>query len=126
VSAWITGFTTTSTETVSGNTQRELYCAYAGISVSNLKYCNNHFAGTVDNTNLKDVGNVTLQIIYDNSTSEKFYLNRSSGSGFMSLTPRERDAFNVTIGGINYDLIHVYTNCSNAYDDATRSDVTAC
>ena len=126
VSVWITGFTTTSTEQVSEQSAKELYCVYAGISVSSLRYCGGYFSGIVTNTNLKDIGNITFQIIFDNYTSQTIKLNKSSGGVFMSLTPRELDSFNVSIGGSNYDKLHFYTNCSNVYDDATPADVTTC
>ena len=126
VSVWITGFTSTSTQQVTEQSNKELYCAYGGISVSNLAYCGGYFSGVVTNTNLVDLGNITLQVLFDNSTNQNIKLNRSSGSVFMSLTPRELDSFNVSIGGSNYDRLHFYTNCSNVYDDAVRADVTTC
>jgi len=126
VSVWITGFTSTTTEQVSEQSAKELYCAYGGISVSSLVYCGGYFSGVVTNTNLVDLGNITLQVLFDNSTNQNIKLNRSSGGVFMSLTPRELDSFNVSIGGNNYDRLHFYTNCSNVYDDAVRADVTTC
>jgi len=126
VSVWITNFASTSTEQVKQQSDRELYCAYGGVSVSSLRYCGGYFSGVVENTNLVDIGNITVQIIFDNSTSQKVPLNRSGATTFMSLTPREIDSFNISIGGGNYNIIHVYTNCSNVYDDAGRSDVTTC
>lgn len=126
VSVWIIGFTSQSTESVTEQSETELYCAYGGVSVSSLGYCGGYFSGVVTNTNMKDIGNITLQIIFDNSSSQTVKLNASSGDVFMSLTPRALDSFNVSIGGSNYNKIHFYTNCSNVYDDAGRSDVTAC
>jgi flagellin-like protein len=126
VSVWITGFTSDSTGQVSDETTRQLYCAYAGVSVSSLSYCGGYFSGVVTNTNMKDIGNITLQIIFDNSSSQTIKLNASTSAVFMSLTPRAIDSFNVSIGGSNYNVLHFYTNCTNVYDDAGRSDVTAC
>ena len=133
VSIWITGFTTTSTESVSEQSETELYCAYGGISVSSLNYCssNSYLSGVIENTNLVDIGNITLQIVFSNATqTQKIYLCQNGSScasingSTMALTPRELASFNVTIGGSNYNKIHVYTNCSNVYDDATSSAVT--
>ena len=126
ISIWITGFTTQSTETVTSQSNNALYCAYAGMSVSSLNYCGGYFSGIVTNTNLKDIGNITLQIIYGNSSSQMFKLNTSAGGAAMALTPRQLDSFNISIGGSNYNKIHFYSNCSNVYDDATSADVTAC
>jgi len=134
VSIWITGFTTTSTEGVGEHSEIELYCAYGGISVSSLSYCNSnsYLSGIVENTNLVDIGNITIQITFQNATqTQKIYLCKNGsacmglGASNMSLTPRELATFNVTIDGSNYDKIHVYTNCSNVYDDALSSDVTS-
>ena len=128
VSVWIRDFTSTTTEQVSEQSAKELYCAYGGISVSSLRYCSGSgsLSGIVTNTNLVDLGNITLQVLFDNSTNQNIKLNRSSSGVFMSLTPRELDSFNVSIGGDNYDMLHFYTNCSNVYDDAVRADVTTC
>mgnify|MGYP000218039353 CR=1 FL=1 len=129
ISLWLTGFASTSSETVSQHAETELYCAYGGISISNLKYCSStgRLAGIIENTRLVDIGNVTLQIIYANATNEKIYLaedgSARSGGSTLSLTPREQVSFNVTIGGSNYDRIHVYTNCTNVYADARSNDV---
>jgi len=133
VSVWITSFTATSTQTVSSHSETELICAYAGVKMSDLEYCsaNGRMSGIVENTNLVDIGNITLQIIYQNATSEKIYLclNGSScaasGASTMALAPRERQSFNVSIGGSNYNKIHLYTNCTSAYYDLTSSDVSS-
>jgi len=126
VSVWITNFASTSTKHVTQQSDIELTCSYGAVAVSNLKYCNSYLSGIVDNTGNIDIGNVTLQIIFDNSTSQRFFLNKSSDSTkYMSLKPREIDSFNFTIGGSNYNLLHFYTNCSNVYDQANKGDVTA-
>jgi flagellin-like protein len=133
VSVWITTFTTTSTQSVSGHSETELVCVYAGVKLSDLKYCssNGRMSGIVENTNLIDLGNITLQVIYQNASSQKIYLclNGSScnalGASTMALTPREKQSFNVSIGGSNYDKIHLYTNCTNAYYDLTSGDVSS-
>jgi len=125
VSTWLTTFTITSSESVTEKSEYELYCTYGGISVSDLKYCSGYLSGIVENTRLVDLGNVTLQIFYTNSSSKTIKLNKSSG-GLMSLQPREKDAFNVSGVDSNYDKLHLYTNCSSVYDDATSGDVTTC
>jgi len=129
VVVWLTTFATTSTEDVGEKTETELYCAYGGIRISDLQFCNNYLSGILHNTNLIDIGNITIQITYLNATPAKtIYLaqNGTSISGYseMGLKPRELATFNVSIGGSNYNKVHVYTNCSNVYDDAGRADVT--
>ena len=126
---WIRSFVMSTTGDVSDYTETEIYCTYGGISVSNLQYCNDYLSGRIKNTNLVDLGNITIQIIFSNATSQQRYLCQNGSicpTRVMALTPGELASFNVSIGGSNYDTIHVYTNCSNVYDDATSGDVTAC
>ncbi len=129
ISMWLTTFTSTSVEDVGERSSTELYCTYGGISVSDLRFCNSRLSGIIRNTGQVDVGNITLQIIFQNATpAQKIYLTQTGAAGSthsnMSLEPREIASFNVSIGGSNFDKIHVYSNCSNVYDDAERSDVT--
>jgi flagellin-like protein len=130
VSIWITGFTSTTTEEVSKQSDVEVTCSYGGISVYSLSYCSNYLSGIVKNTNMIDIGNITVQVIFDNASTKKVYLCQNGSacvvSSTMSLPPGELSSFNVSIGGSNYDKIHVYTNCSNVYDDTTSAYVTAC
>jgi flagellin-like protein len=120
ISVWVTTFTSSTTSTVSEKAEGELYCVYGGISVSSMKYCNNYFSGIVENTRFVDIGNVTLQVFYNNMSSKTVKLN-------ISLQPRESAAFNLSGIDSNYDKIHMYTNCSNVYTDATKSDIsTSC
>ena len=126
IQLWGISFISTQTEQVSGQTETELTCIYGGISVSTLRYCNSYLGGIVENTNMIDLGNVTLQIVYQNSTMSSHPLNNSGTEIYMTLEPGEWESFNVTISGSNYNKIHLYTNCSDVYDDATTADVTAC
>jgi flagellin-like protein len=126
---WIPSFTREHTEGVSEHASREIYCAYGGIGVSNMQYCNGRLSGTIRNTNLVDIGNITVQVTFKNATAtQTIYLTQNGVAGThsnMSLRPNEIASFNVTIGGSNYNSIHVFTNCSNVYDDSTPGDVTA-
>ncbi len=126
VSLWITNFASTSTDTVSEKTDTELYCIYGGVSLTSLRYysTDGYLSGIVENTRLVDIGNITLQVFYGNASSKTVKLNDSGTTGFMSLEPREQGIFNISNIGSNYDTFHLYTNCSNVYDDATKSDVT--
>ncbi len=126
IQTWGTGFISSTTQDVSDKTDTELTCVYGGISVSNLRYCNDYMGGRVENTNMIDLGDIVLQIIYTNSSSQKFDLNVTGTTTPIVLEPGEIESFNISIGGSNYDRIHVYTNCSDVTDDAESSDVTAC
>lgn len=131
VSIWITSFASTTTEEVTSQEETEIYCAYAGVSISDLNYCGLYLWGTVDNTELKAIGSITLQIFWDNATSpNKIYLCQNgtacTGSSEMELEPGDSTTFNVSIGGANYNKVRVYTNCSKVDDEATRGYVTTC
>lgn len=129
VSMWLTSFSSTSVEDVGKRADEELYCTYGALSVSSMQYCNNRLSGIIRNSGTVDIGNITMQITFLNATPvQKIYLTQDGIAGSnhsnMSLKPVEIASFNVSIGGSNYNKIHVYSNCSNVYDDVERSDVT--
>jgi len=118
LSVWLIGFTRTSSEVVEEESLRELVCRYGGISISNLKFytSNDWLTGDVENTRTITLGNITIQVIYNNGTSQKNDLS-------IELTPREIYSFNISVSS-NYDRIRALTNCSSVYDEASASDVT--
>lgn len=129
VSVWMTSFTKTTTGEVSTQEETKIYCSYAGISISGLNYCNLYLWGTVENTNLKPIGNITLQIFWDNATTpKKIYLCQNGSAcvtaSAMELSPGEFTTFNVSVGGSNYDKVRVYTNCSDVDDEASRAYIS--
>lgn len=131
LSSWFMGFARSTSEDVKDVEETKIYCAYAGVSVSSLNYCDLYLWGTVKNTDLRAIGNITLQIFWDNfTTPNKIYLCQNGsacvGASSMELVPGDTATFNVSIGGGNYDKIRVYTNCSNVDDEATSAYVTAC
>lgn len=125
ISVFLTGFSKTQTKEVTIRSETELTCIYGGISISSLKYCNSRLSGIVENTRTISLGNLTLQIIYQNQSSEKINLNDSTGR-MISLQPAELYSFNLSIPS-NYDKIRIMTNCTTVSDTASRSDVsTSC
>lgn len=118
ISIWLVGFSRTSSETIGSEASRQLICSYGGISLSNLRYSSSTgtLAGEVENTRSIVLGNITVQILYANATSQKTYLN-------ISLTPREKASFNISVSS-NYDKIRAMTNCSSVYDEVGPGDVT--
>jgi len=119
LSIWLMGFATTSTGLIEEEATRELICSYGGISLSDLKFCstNDRLAGKSENTGTINIGNITIQIIYTNGTTQK------SETG-AELLPREIYQFNISTNS-NYDKIRVITNCSSVYDQVSSSDVTS-
>ncbi len=133
VSAWITGFTKTSTTTVGDTATTELICSYGHISLSSMSYCSNRIAGIITNIGQVTLGNITLQELYTNQTTTTLYLCKSgsavvtcSGASNLTLVPRESVAFNISIGNSNYGTARIYTNCSSSYAEAKQGDHSAC
>jgi flagellin-like protein len=119
ISVWLTGFIRGSTQTVSEQAGSELVCSYGGISLTSLKYCGGGLSGRVDNTGNIVLGNITIQILYTNASSQKHYRN-------VTLDPREGHTFNVSCSS-NYDTVRVITNCSSIYDTEESNKVsTSC
>jgi len=129
VIAWIMNFTRTTTTTVGQQVNLEIVCSYAGISLENLKYSSPYLSGNVENTGSVSIGNITLTIIYTNASAQSIGLCSSGNNVIscsvanLSLIPRQIVSFNVSISG-NYQKIRVTTNCTNAYDEVSSSDVS--
>jgi len=118
-SGWITSFTKETTETVQTRSEERVECAYGGVALNRLIYnsTSGNLTGTIENTDIIALGNVDMEIFYDNSTRQEKDLS-------LTLTPGEKDTFNVEIAS-NYDKIRVYTNCSNVYDEVSSGDVSS-
>lgn len=128
VKTWLTG-SFASTQTFVKQSETDVYCRHAGIAMADLKYCirENGLSGTIKNTDLNDLGSITLHIVYQNASSQTIYLsevgNARMGWSMMALPAKSEAFFSVYGISSNYDRIHLSTNCTNVYDDATRSDV---
>lgn len=116
MSIWLTGFARTSSEIIGKESSTQLICSYGGIALSNLKFSNNRLSGSVENTRTIALGNITIQILYTNASSQKEKL-------YVDLLPREKYPFNISISS-NYDKIRVMTNCTSVYDEVGSSEVT--
>ena len=122
---WLTGFTQTSTQIVAQQGQLQIICQNGAIDVVNLKYCNNNITGTVRNNGRIALGNITVQVIFNNASQVNLALNDSSGS-YLALKPGVVFAFNQSIGSTNYNKIFISTNCSGVTTTADSTDVAAC
>ncbi len=129
ISVWMQTFSSDISGTVGEETENQIYCSYAGISLSNVQYCNSHIYGRIENVKYKDLGSITLQVFYTNSTTHTIRLcnnGTSCASSQMSLAPGEIKSFNVSVDSGSYQTIRVYTNCSNVDDQVESSHVTLC
>lgn len=116
-SGWLTSFTKETTEEVGERSKRRVICSYGGIALSDLEYntTSGNLTGRIENIDIIPLGNIDLEIFYDNATKEKKELNKA-------LEPGEMDVFNVAIDD-NYERIRVITNCSDVSDEASSGDV---
>ena len=134
VSLWITGFTKTSTNTVTENALSELVCSNARIALSDVLYCSNRISGVITNTGRITLGNITMQEVFSNQSTQTFYLCKGgatvstcTGASNLTLLPREVTAFNITIGNSNYGTTRIFSNCSSSgFDDIKQSDHQTC
>ena len=118
-SGWITGFTKETTEEVKEKSEKRVTCSYGGVALDDLEYnsTSGNLTGMIENTDIIPLGNIDLEIFYNNATREKKDLN-------MELEPGEKNTFNQAIND-NYDKVRIYTNCSNVYDELSSSDVSS-
>lgn len=110
VGTWISGFAKKNTEIISEGSENEISCSFGNVKLTNLKYCNNYMSGWIKNMGTTSLGNLTLQVIYQNSSLQTVPLNRSLGIG-------EMHVFNISTSS-NYQKIRVSTNCSIVTDES--------
>lgn len=120
-SGWLTSFTRKTATDVEQKSTVRVTCSYGGIELSNLRYnttaASGNISGTIENTDIIDLGDIDVEIFFTNSTRYLLDLN-------MSLGPGERNTFNTRINTTTYDKIRVKTNCSNVNDELTSSYVS--
>jgi flagellin-like protein len=107
---WVTGFTKTSTKTISSQAETQMACTYAGIDFyGSVTY--NSTSGTLfgylRNTGNIPLGNISFQVLYDNGTIQNFqnYLSE--------ILPTNVASFSLTGISSNLNMIYVSTNCTN-------------
>jgi flagellin-like protein len=130
VSVWVTGFFRESSETVGSQSKTQIDCSAGAIGLTSLRFASNYLSGNFENKGLIVLGNISMNIIFQNASSEKFDFCTSGSNtvrcttGNLSLLLSDEKSFNVTIGGSNYDTIRIFTNCTGVSDTARRGDVT--
>ena len=135
ISGWLQGFTRSTTSTVTSQSNTELVCSYAGISLSSVKYGSSDLSlsGKIENTGQVGIGSITLQIFFTNGSGPNNLKLCTNGTVFscatanLSLIPREMTSFNVSSGSTSLaviDKVRVFSNCSTVYDSVTNSQIT--
>jgi flagellin-like protein len=128
VSVWLLGFSKQSTGSVEEKANLEILCNKGGISFSDVCYSSNYISGYLTNTGTIVLGNITLQVLYDNASQTTYYLSYGGGAviastsccGNLSMLANERYGFNVSANS-NYDRLYVYTNCTGKVTDEIKS-----
>jgi flagellin-like protein len=131
ISVWLTGFARTSTSTVGKESERQLICSYAAISLRSVKYSTSSstLSGILENSGSVAIGNLSLQIIYANATTQKFELcligNQALNCSVSNISlAKYGDAitFNVSASR-DFDTIIATGNCSTR-DEIGVSEVS--
>lgn len=120
VNTWVYNFTKTSTKDI----KKEAVCVKAEISLNSLRYCNNFLSGIIYNDGPIALGNLTVYIIYQNASQQKFELNDSAGNK-LALNAGYLATFNISASS-NYDSVIILTNCTEKIDKKERNEITAC
>jgi len=106
---WVTGFTRTSTKTITIQAETQLSCTYGGVDFyGNVIYnlTSQTLSGYLKNTGNIPLANITFQIIYTNGTISTNSLN-------IELLPTNIASFNFANVSSNIDTVYVTTNCTN-------------
>ena len=123
---WFQSFIKNITGTVEEKEEKRVECIYGGIALDDVQYDNTsgngYLTGTIENIDIIPLGNIDLEIFYDNATRQKIDLNEEIPAG-------EEHTFNETIGcsdkyNCNYERVRVYTNCSDVDDEVDSSEIT--
>lgn len=117
INLWISNFSG-STKDIKKEAETQVGCLSAEIKSDNMMYCNSYLSGIIYNSGMENLGNITIYVIYQNGTQQKFDLNMSLLSGHIA-------SFNVTIGN-NYNLVNILTNCTEKSIEAKRNEIITC
>lgn len=131
IATWATSFAKDQTELVQEQSTLSITCGYGKVSMKDVSYSTStgKLAGTIENKGSIALGTMRLGIVYQNASSQTVDLcSTSSGAvscstSNLSLTSAQLAAFNVTIGGANFDSVKLITNCTEASDTLERGDI---
>lgn len=132
VNIWSASLPSTSTSNVQGGAQ--LTCGTAGIQLSGVSFCNNFLTGAITNTGSIALSNVTMSLLYSNTSSETIYLSSNGNSvtglpnccSSLVMQPADSYNFNFSIGGSNYASLLVTSNCPAPQGSAQTIDISSC
>ncbi len=127
---WLSGFTQSTTQTVGSTSTTLVVCSQGQVNVGSLVFSNGSLtlSGLIQNQGQIALGNISVNVIYTNATSQKINLcgpnslATSCSVSNLTLNIADQATFNVSISS-NYNTIRVATNCSGVYSTASASDI---
>lgn len=124
VGLWLSKYTSSSQEQITKQEEEERTCVQAGISLTQVRYCNNYLSGKIDNTGLISLKNISLIIIYQNNTQQKIVLNDSANNP-LTIHAQGTYVFNIS-SSPDYDEVWILTHCPQKKANIGRSEVLTC
>ncbi len=119
LASWMTGFTTTQTETTGTTADAEIKCAYGSITIKSMKYNNSDtklYAEIENNAGDVDLSNITFSIILANSSTYTYSTTCNCNDETLRAAETKIYSNSSVVGGCNIDKVYVTSNCRNAYD----------
>jgi archaellum component FlaF (FlaF/FlaG flagellin family) len=135
LSVWILAFSRQQSATVGTEAQLSVFCSYARVAFSDVKYCSttSRISGNIKNTGSVLLGEVKMNIILTNGTVLDYPLCEvdtkviECSTANLTISVGGIETFNLTTSS-NYNIIRVITNCSaysgGATDELDAGDVT--
>ena len=118
IATWVTGYTRTTTHNVNEQANKQMDCMYGNIQIITATYnhTTHNISGYVENKGSIPLGDVRLQVIYDNSTiSDPILICNELDVGNMC-------PYNIEVNS-NYAILRVSTNCTSpSVDDKLTKD----
>ena len=137
VSTWVISYTRTTTSEVSQKSEQQVNCMYAELTFGSVTHCtygtSDYLYGTIRNSGNIDLNNITLQIIYADSSLQTIGLCKtqtkviSCSNANLTLLQGNEIAFNVSTTSSNYQKVLVYSkDCPSGGDSIESSYISEC
>jgi len=128
---WIIGFSKTQTATLQNQTTQEIDCSNANIAFYGTPtYSSGKFSSLIKNTGLIVLKGIYLDVIYDNSTTQRIELCENENSVFecenANLTLYQGDirSIEVSIDSNIYSIILSSSTCPSVSDKLYKKDIS--
>ncbi len=129
LASWMTGFTTTQTETAGGKAREEIACAYGSLAIKSMKYNNseNKLYGEIENEmGDTDLSNITFSVILANSSSYGYSVTCNCDDETLHAAETKIYSNSSVADGCSIRKVIVSSNCRNAKDETDKIDFYGC